>query len=117
MTPGVYGAFPALPGAPFAAPFLSAVFSAVLKKIVRIRSDVAGPPGRRLVERENRLDRARRHARAAIDALVRVNIKHLRRGVLWLVFPGMNTIDRTDVDARRVLGADARFADDVGHER
>src|SRR5712692_10557246 len=70
---------------------------------------------RRFVEREDRLDRARRHAGAAVDALVGMNIKHLSRGELGLVLPGMNAVDRADVHARSILDADAWLADDIRH--
>ena len=42
--------------------------------------------------------------------------EHFGVGVLGLVLPRMDAVDRTDVDARSVLGADAGLADDVGHE-
>ena len=77
----------------------------------------AAPLLRRLVEREDGLDRTRRHTGAAVDALVGMNIKHFGRRELRFVLPGMNAVDRTDVHARRVLGADARFADDIRHVR
>ena len=57
----------------------------------------------------------RRHAGAAVDALVGMNIEHLSRGETRLVFARVDTIDRTHVDAGGVLGPDARLADDVGH--
>src|SRR5688572_18644930 len=72
-------------------------------------------PGR-FVERENRLDRARRDARAAVDALVGMNIKHGGARKAVLVLARMDAVHRTDVHAGRVLRSDAGFADDIGHE-
>src|SRR3954465_11061321 len=56
---------------------------------------------------EDRLDRALRLARAAVDALLRVDHEHPVRLV--------DAIDRTDVDAGLVLDVDARLADHVRH--
>src|SRR5215467_6901790 len=56
---------------------------------------------------ENRVDRAFGLTRAALDALVWVDVVH----VLGLV----DARDGADVDAAGVLGADARLDDDVGH--
>src|SRR5581483_1938926 len=67
------------------------------------------------VEREDRVDRARRHARTAIDALVGMNIKHLGRRVRRFVFPGVNAVHRADIHARGILGTDAWLANDICH--
>src|SRR5438034_7009575 len=83
--------------------------------ILRVFLNKIRPPGRRFVERENGLDRARRHTGAAVDALVRMNIKHLGRGELGLVLPGVNAVHRADVHARGILRPDAWLADDVRH--
>src|SRR5438445_13634015 len=84
--------------------------------VVPVLRDECVPLLRRFVERENRFHGARRHARAAVDALVGMNVEHLSRGEGRLVFPRMDTINRTDVDARGILGPDAGFADDVRHQ-
>ena len=83
--------------------------------MIRVHRDEVLPLLGRFVEREDRLDRARRHAGAAVDALVRMNVEHLGRREVRLVLARMDAVDRADVHARRVLRADARFADDVGH--
>src|SRR5207253_1175477 len=59
------------------------------------------------VLRENRLDRALRLARAAVDALLRVDHEHTAGLV--------DAVDRADVDARLVFDVDARLGDDVRH--
>src|SRR5439155_1289372 len=64
-----------------------------------------------------RLDRTRRHARAAVDALVRMNIEHLSHREIRFVLARMNTVDRADIDARRIFRPDAGFADDISHKR
>src|SRR4029453_16880918 len=68
-----------------------------------------------LVEGENRFHGARRHARAAIDALIRVDEELFGRLECRLVLPRMDAVHRANVDARRVLDADAGFRDHVGH--
>src|SRR6516225_6037596 len=60
--------------------------------VVPVFRDVASPGGRRLVERENGLDRTRRHAGTAIDALVRVNIEHLGGGEARLLLARVDAI-------------------------
>src|SRR5262245_23091348 len=45
-----------------------------------------------------------------------MNIEHLGRFERGLVFPGMNAVHRTHINAGRILRADARFTDDIGHE-
>src|SRR4029450_5735353 len=57
---------------------------------------------------EDRLDRAFRLARTAVDALFRINDQE----PIELV----DAVDRTDVDAGTVFDVDAGLGDDVGHE-
>src|SRR5206468_1626057 len=56
---------------------------------------------------EDRLDRAFGLARAAVDALLRVDHEHPRRLV--------DAVDRADIDARLVLDVDTGLGDDVCH--
>src|SRR6188508_2348189 len=86
---------------------------ASLLVVLRVRLDEAAPLLRGFIEREDGLDRAGRHAGAAVDALVGVDIEHFGRRELRFVLPGMDAIDRADVYAGRILGADAGFRDDV----
>jgi hypothetical protein len=58
--------------------------------------------------RENSTHRTSRHARTAIDTLVGMNVK--------LVVRFVNAFNGTYVHAGFVLGADARFANDVWHD-
>src|SRR5262252_3421288 len=62
---------------------------------------------RYVVLRENRLHRALRDAQRAIDALVGIDHQEIR------TFP--KAVDRTNIDAVRVLAFDAAFGNDVGH--
>jgi len=57
---------------------------------------------------ENGADRASGHASTAVDTLVGVNIE--------LVVRFVDAFNGTDVHAGFVLGADARFGNDVWHE-
>jgi len=74
------------------------------------------PPLRwRLVHREDRLNRARRDARAAIDTFARMNVKHIRRIKGCLVLTWMDAVDGADIYARGILHANAGLADNVRH--
>ena len=55
------------------------------------------------------------HARTTIDAFIWMNEEHVRSLEGRLVFPRMNAVHRTDVDARRVLETDARLTNDIRH--
>src|SRR5262245_12875932 len=83
--------------------------------VVRVGPDEIGPFVRRLVEREDGLDRTGRYAGAAVDAFVGVDVQHLRRGERQLVLPRVDAVDGTDVHARGILRSDAGLADDIRH--
>lgn len=56
-----------------------------------------------------------RHARATVDTLDRIDKQLVQRCEITLVFFRMDAIDRTRIDASRILDVDARFCDDVSH--
>ena len=56
---------------------------------------------------ENRLPRAFRFARAAVDAFVRMNIEHVREIFMIVADIFVNAIDRTDADASGIDAIDA----------
>src|SRR5215831_16120551 len=87
--------------------------SALSPVVVGVPCDKARPVSGRLVEREDGLDRAGRHAGAAVDAFVRMNIEHLSRSKRGLILSRVNAIDGANIHARGVLGAYAGLADDV----
>jgi hypothetical protein len=90
--------------------------SIILSLIVLcVQIDETGPFLGSFIEREDRLDRTRRDARTTVDALVRMNVEHLRGLERGLVFARVNAIDRAHVNACGVFGADAGLRDDVGH--
>src|SRR5262245_14989193 len=68
---------------------------------------VAGPLLGHRVVGEDRLDRALRLARPAVDALVGVDV--------ILVVALVDTVDRANGDAGGILGADTRLGDNIGH--
>src|SRR6267142_2777472 len=82
--------------------------SGIVLEELLVQLDEALPLIRRLVFREDRLDRAHGLTRAAVDALVRMDVEHR------LAF--VDAIHRTDLDAGLVLHVDARFSDDVRHQ-
>ena len=84
-------------------------------KILRVLRDEGLPLVGRFVERKDCFNGTRRHAGAAVDALVGVNEQHFGRGELRLVLARVNTVHRADVDARSIFRADAGFGNDVGH--
>src|SRR5262249_35166303 len=69
----------------------------------------------KIVQREARRDGTNRDARAAIDALDRVDVQQFLCSVVRLILFGMNTVDRAGVDAGSIFSADARFSDYVCH--
>ena len=69
-----------------------------------IESDVVLPLRRNGAVVEDRLDRALRDARLAVDAVVRVDVEHL--------LPFVEAIAGADRDAVGVLATDAGFGDD-----
>src|SRR5436309_5450427 len=71
---------------------------------------------RGFVERDIRLHMAGRHTGSAIDALIGVNVEHLGRRKPGFVLARVDAIDRTDIDTSRILGPNARFTNDIGHE-
>ena len=75
-----------------------------------VLGDEAPPIRRHFLLREDRLHRAGIDAEAAVDALFGMDEEHLE----ILAF-AVDAVDRTDVDAGGVHGADARFGDGVGH--
>src|SRR5439155_20801957 len=93
----------------------AALLSSLLCEVVTVLRDVRFPLVWRFVERKNRVDRAGRHTRAAVNTLVRMNIEHFGCLERRFVLPRVNAIDRTHVDACRVLRSHARLADDVRH--
>jgi hypothetical protein len=64
---------------------------------------------------EDGLDRACRFARAAVDALIRVDVEHLGPLESVLVLAGVDAIYRANVNACRVLRSNAGFCDNVCH--
>src|SRR4029077_2628802 len=83
--------------------------------VVRVFPDEADPLLRRLVEREDRFDRTRRHTGAAVDALVGMDVEHVSRGEFGFVLARVNAVDGTDVYAGGILRPYARLADDIRH--
>src|ERR1700754_2694716 len=83
--------------------------------VVRVDLRVFGPLGRQLVLGEAGVDRAGLDAGVAVDALIGIDVEHLDRVVVGLVGRRVDAVDRAYLDARVVLGADARLGYDVGH--
>ena len=66
---------------------------------------------------EYRLDRTRGFARAAIDALYRVNIQDFGRFEVRFIFPGMDAVNRTDVNTGSILRPNAGFSYHISHRK
>src|SRR5437870_3732856 len=77
----------------------------LLLEVVVVDLDEVCPLGRDLVLGEDRVHRARIHARAAVDALVRVDVVHVR-GVV-----GVDAVDGANLHAGGVLHTDAGLGD------
>src|SRR5690242_12207815 len=78
-------------------------------EIVGVDLDEIAPLLRDLVFGKDRVHRAGIDAGAAVDALVRVDVVHVRRVVR------VNTVDRANLDAGGVFYVDTRLSDDVSH--
>ena len=78
-----------------------------------IHRDIVLPLFRHIVFREDGSHRTGRFASTAIDAFFRMNIKHRSGFKLGLVLLGVDAIHRACINARSILGADARFANDI----
>jgi hypothetical protein len=85
--------------------------TAALKQLypVGVELNVRGPRRGHVVFVEDRLDQTFRHARFTIDALSRIDVKHL----IVLI----ETLRRTNGNAVGVLAITARLANDIGHEK
>ena len=68
-----------------------------------------------IILREDGGNRACRNARAAIDALDRIDEELIRAVVTVFILLGVDAIDRTCVYTGGVLGADTGFCDYIGH--
>ena len=88
---------------------------ASLLEIVGINGREVLPLLGEIVFSEDRLDRAGRLARAAVDALVGMDVQQLHAFEFRLVFARVDAVYRTDVHASRVLGPYAGFSDNVRH--
>jgi hypothetical protein len=64
---------------------------------------------------KDRLNRASRLARSAVNALVRVNIQHFSRFEIRFVFTGMNAINRANVHTGCILGPYAGLRYNICH--
>lgn len=80
-----------------------------LRSHLGVELDEAFPVFGHIVLMEDRFDGTLGHARFAVDAFVRVDIDDLVAFV--------ETFDRTDHDAIRVLTSETGFTDDVCHDR
>src|SRR5579875_3890074 len=67
------------------------------------------PLVRQIVTRVDRRHRANRYARAAINALYRVNKQLVHVRMTCLVLLRVDAVHRASIDAGRVLGANAGF--------
>src|SRR3954453_22936046 len=84
-------------------------------EVVRVDLHVLRPLVRHLVLGEAGVHGAGLDAGVAVDALLGVDVQHLRGVVVRLVRRGMDAVHRAHLDARVVLGPDAGLGDDVGH--
>src|SRR5208282_1721641 len=89
----------------------------LLLVILGVERRVARPLLRQVVERKDGRDRTHGHTGSAVDALDRIDIKHGYVGEVSLVLARVNAIHRAHVHTGRVFGADARFRNNVSHNR
>ena len=84
-------------------------------EVLRVELGVVRPLLRELVLGEARVDGTGLDAGVAVDALLWIDVEHLDLVVVGLVGRRVDAVHRTDLDARVVLGPDARFSDHIGH--
>src|ERR1700719_2745591 len=70
---------------------------------------------RQVIEGKDRRHRANRDASTAVDALHRIDVKHLLCRVFFTVLFGMDAIHRTGVHTGCVLGSNTRFCNYICH--
>ena len=87
-----------------------------LAVICGILLDEAGPLSRKVFLWKDGLDRTLIDTKAAVDASVRVDEKLLDLRKFGFVLCGMDAVNRTDGHTCRVLHANARLSNDVGHD-
>ncbi len=85
--------------------------------LVTFRVDLreVSPLLRQIVQLENCLDGAYRHARAAVDAFLRIYIELCRGFKIRFVLSWMDAVYRTSIYAGGILYADAGLGNDVRH--
>lgn len=88
---------------------------AILFEVVSIHRSEMLPLLGKVVFCEDRLDGAGWLARAAVDALVRMDIQQLRGLEGRFVFARMDAVYRADVHTSRVFGPYAGFSDNIRH--
>lgn len=76
-----------------------------------------GPFLRQVLFRENSGNRAFINAEAAVYARFGINIKHFRLVEVGFISGWMDTVNRANGYAGRVLGSDAGFRDNMSHVR
>ena len=90
---------------------------ASLDEEVSIDLNVLVPLLRQILFGEDGLHGAFINTEATVDAHIRVNVQQLRILKVAAVLGGVNAVNRAHLDTRCVLGADAGFRNDVGHDR
>src|SRR5215471_14282762 len=73
------------------------------------------PLFRKIFEGKNGGYRANRDASAAIDTFDGIDIEHRFALMIGFVLARVDAVHRTNVNARRVLGVDARFGNHISH--
>src|SRR5271157_3702627 len=85
-------------------------------EVLGVALGVLFPLLRQILECEDRRNRADGDARAAINALHRIDVQHLFGRELLAVLFGVDAVHRTGIDTSRVLRANTRFRDHISHK-
>ena len=83
--------------------------SPLLFEVIRVDLDEPLPLIWQVGFEEDRLDGALRHADAAVNALIRVDVVHR------VVVRRVDAVHRADLDAGRILHTNAGLGNDIGH--
>src|ERR1019366_10623035 len=88
----------------------------LLLVVLRVELGEVLPLFRQIIQGKNGGDGADRDARAAVNALDRIDVKHRHFGEVRLVLAGVDAVNRANVHAGGVFGVDTRLSDNIRHE-
>ena len=93
------------------------LFLRLLVVVVCVLLNIVLPLFREHVFVKNGSDGAGFYTQLTVDACFGIDVQHFGALEIIVILGGVNTINRADIDTRRVFGPDARLSNDVRHRR